>query len=204
MLGGESGSFTPAALEMARRTTGMPTADTLHFLELTPALTLVIHLNAYTDAQRQAWQTTDPRRHGFRRAGQFGDALVWEREHPLPSSATKLRISRPDLQFSRAFLRDRLDIALTLVPADTDKPWRYLERGLGDLTVDVVNPSGVVQRFTKPFAIPPYLLPGESTTVKLDKVRGPFADACRVRIRGPLVEEFEVEVAPLLTATAAK
>jgi len=196
VLGGESGMFTPAALEMAKRTQAMPTADTLRFLELTPAETLVIQLAAYAEPEREAWRTADLARHGFRRVGQFGDALVWERARPLPPSATKLRVARVESQFSRAFLQERLDLDLVLAPAGRDKPWRYLERGLGELTIEVVGSDGAVQRFTRSFALPPYLLSGESTTVKLDKVRGPFADARRVRIRGPLLEEFETEITP--------
>lgn len=196
LLGGESGSFTPAALEMAKRTEGPPTLDTLRFLELTPAMTVVVHLDSYPEAMRAAWQSTDLGSHGFRRAGKFGDAVVWERTGLLPSSAEKLRVARPDLQFSHAFLRDRLDIALVVAPADKDKPWRFLERGLSEVTIEVVRPDGVAQRFAKPFAIPPYLLPGESATIKLDKVRGSFNDAGRVRIRGPLLEECEIEITP--------
>jgi len=201
LVGGESGSATPAVQELARRTKGMPTKDTLRFLELTPALTVVIHLNAYLGAEQEAWRAADLGPNGFKRGPQFGEALVWERVQPLPESAPQLRVACPDLQFSRAFLRDRLDVALVLVPSDKDKPWRYLERGLGELTIEVVGAEGTVQEFTKSFAIPSYLLPGESTTIKLDKVRGHFASARRVRIRGPLVEEFEAEVGPLVTAT---
>jgi len=201
LLGGESGSFTPAALETAKRTQGPPTEQTLRFLELTPARTLVIHLDAYPAAERAAWRQADLTGHGFRRAGPFGQAVVWERDRPLPASAAKLRVARPDLQFTRAFLRDRLDVSLVLAPADRDRPWRSLERGLGDLTIEVVAADGTVQRFTKPFHIPPYLLPGETAAVKLDKVRGAFAGARRVRVRGPLVQEFEADVGPVVTAT---
>jgi hypothetical protein len=194
LLGGESGSFTPAALEMAKRTEARPTEQTLRFLELTPALTLVIHLDAYAGADREAWLTIDLTHYGFRRAGQFGEALVWERDQPIPQSTAKLRVARPDLHFSRQFFRDRLDISLVLGPAAKDRPWRYLERGLGDLTIEVVDYQGQVRGFTKPFAVPPYLLVGETAVVKLDKLRGNFADARYVRIRGPLVEAFEAEV----------
>jgi hypothetical protein len=203
LLGGESGSFTPAALEMAKRTQGPPTDATLRFLELTPAQTLVIHLNACPGAVEQ-WRGADLTRYGFRRVGQFGEALVWERVQPLPDSSSRLRVVRGDFQFSKALLEDRLDISLVLSPGAGGRPWRYLERGLADLTIEVVGPQGEVQRYTKPFAIPPYLLPGETAAVRLDKVRGRFAGARRVRIRGPLVEGFEAEVAPGMTATASK
>jgi hypothetical protein len=190
LLGGESGSFTPAALETAKRTQGAPTAQTLRFLELTPAQTLVIHLDNYAGAEREAWRTADPAPHGFRLAGQFGNALIWERVASLPQSVARLRITHADLQLSRAFLRDRLDITLVLAPAGGD-PWRSLERGLSHVTIEVVDSQGNVQQFTKPFTIPPYLLAGETASVQLDKVRGPFASATRVRLRGPLIEPFE-------------
>jgi hypothetical protein len=192
LLDGESGSFTPAALEVARRTQGPPTSDTLHFLELTPAMTVVIHLDAYSELERAAWRSADLGLYGFRRAGQFGDAIVWERELPVPASATKLCVFRQDLQFSRALLRDRLDVTLVVAPAEPAKAWRFLERGLSEVTIEVVRLDGAPQRFRKTFSIPPYLLPGETATIKLDKVRGSFTDAVKVRIRGPLLEDFEI------------
>jgi hypothetical protein len=198
LLGGESGSFTPAALEMAKRTQGLPTDETLRFLEITPAMTLVIHLDAYGKAERAAWQNADLKPFGFRRAGQFGDAVVWERVQALPSAATKLHVIRPELQFSHAYFRDRLDI--TLVVSPKDKPWRYPERGLDELTIEVIGAGSAAQRFTKPFAIPPYLLPGETATVKIDKVRGFLSGAAAVRVHGPLLEPCEIEVSPLATA----
>jgi hypothetical protein len=196
LLGGESGSFTPAALEIAKRTQGLPTAETLRFLEVTPAMTLVIHLDAYAQPQRDAWCNADLGPHGFRRAGPFGEAMVWERVEPLLASTTKLRVARPDFQLSHSFLRDRLDIALVVSPAGKDKPWRYLERGLGEVTIEVVCGNDPAQRFSKPFPIPPYLLPGETATIKLDKVRGDFKEATRVRIRGPLLEDCDAAISP--------
>jgi len=196
MLGGESGGVTPAVVELAKRTGGMPTADTLRFLELTPALTLVIHLEAYPEAEREAWRRADLAPHGFRFAGLFGQALVWERQQALPPSASQLRVGHTELQFSRVLLGDRLDMTLILAAADRDKPWRCLERGLGDITVEVISRDGAVQLFAKSFTIPPYLLRGESACVTLDKVRGDFAGACRLRLRGPLLEGFETDVTP--------
>jgi hypothetical protein len=196
LLGGESGNVTPAAQEMSRRIQGGPTPQVLRLLALTPAATLVVHLNAYpVEAEREAWRAADLGAYGFRPVGQFGEALVWQRACPLPPSASKLRVLQSRVAISHGLSGDRFDLSLVVTPAGKDLPWRFLERGFGEVIIEIVDADGV-QRSLKSVAVPPYLLPGEQARIKLERIRGSFAGAHSARISGLLLEPCEIKATP--------
>lgn len=193
LLGGETGSYPPAILEMTRRTQGPPTEDVLRFVALTPAQTVVVHLDHYDGATAAAWAGADLRRLGFRSAGRYGDALVWEREDSLGDPSRGLRIVRPVLEPVKGFFQDALSVSVLVTPAERGRAWRYLERGISTVDVAFTDGTGREHRYEKAIDVPPYLLAGETATVKIGRLRGAPKEFQRLQIRGPLIDAYVEE-----------
>ncbi len=193
LLGGETGSYPPAILEMTRRTQGPPTDESLRFLAVTPAQTVVVHLDHYDGTTAAAWAGADLGRFGFRGAGRHGDALVWEREGPPGEISRALRIVRPILEPTKGFFQDALNVSVLVTPAEPGRPWRCLERGVSKLDVVLTDGAGKEHCYEKAIDVPPYLLAGETATVKIGRLRGAPKDFQRLRIRGPLIETYVEE-----------
>ncbi len=190
LLGGETGSYPPAILEMTRRLQGAPTDESLRFLVLTPARTVVIHLDQYDAATAAAWRQAELSRLGFRQAGRYSDALVWERAEPPGATSPELRTVRPILEPSKGFFQDALNVSIEVAPAEPGQAWRYLERGVSTVDVLLTDGAGKEYRYRKTIDVPPYLLAGETATLKVGRLRGIPKDIQSLHIRGPLIDPY--------------
>ncbi len=193
LVGGETGCYTRAVLEVAERTKGAPTDRTLDFLRLTPASTVVIHLDRYEPDHAYAWEVADLSGFGFSCVGRMGDALVWERQGPDVVSSKKLRIT--DVAFERRlrFLSDGWHIELTVQAAEAGLPWRHLERGVSELDIALISADGAEHHYSTPVPIPPYLVAGETTKVVVGKLRGGPSEVHAIRVRGAVLEEYQTD-----------
>jgi hypothetical protein len=95
------------------------------------------------------------------------------------------------MEHSQSFFRDAWKIDAVVTSADPHLPWRSLARGQSDVELVVTDCEGMEYRFTKTVEMPPYLLPGESASLKIGKIRGPSKKIKRIRIRGSLIQEFD-------------
>jgi hypothetical protein len=193
LLGGETGSYPPAILEMTRRTQGSPTEDVLRFVALTPAQTVVIHLDRYDATAAAAWERAELSGFGFRNAGRYGDALVWEREGSPGDTSRGLRTVRTILEPSRGFFQDALNVSVLVTPAEHGRAWRYLERGISTVEVVLTDAAGKEHWYEKAIDVPPYLPAGETASVKLGRLRGAPKEFRRLQIRGPLIDTYVEE-----------
>lgn len=188
LVGGESGSYTPAILEMARRTAGPPTAAATRFLALTPAQTVVVHLNLLEPALADAWLNADFSAHGFDRAGRFGDALVWERRGDPPAAATRLRVAAAELRPVARRFRERVEVRAVLAIPPGDIGWRHLKRGLDDVQLSWTDADGRDHGYRARAELPAYLLPGESAPVALGVLPAEARRARHLRVSGGCFE----------------
>lgn len=187
-VNGESGTILPPLAELMART-GSPTDATAHFLSLTPARTVVVHLDRYDVSTAAGWEWLPLQVHGFRRVGLIGNALVWERESPHPETASRLRVvglntvANPDNP-----LRRRLSVRVTPSGAN---PWRLLDRGTSDIAVTITVPGQAPNTLRRRIAVPPYLLPGEEASIAVDLPGLPCKPGTRVHIEGRDVETYD-------------
>jgi hypothetical protein len=194
-VGGETGGATPGAVQLIRRLAKGPTDAALRLLALTPTATLVVHLDQYNETEASAWRGAPLERYGFRCAGSMGDAVVWEREEEVRSSA-RLRVVGVKVEPRRRLWQERLVLSLTVASAEAGLPWRYLDRGMQDVEVTLTDHRGVTKTFTRRLEVPPYLLPEEVevlTPGPFDGLEGPLRT---VRVRGPLLEDYEENLSP--------
>jgi hypothetical protein len=192
LVNGETGSLPPAGAQLIERTAGPPDDRMLRFLRLTPAQTVVLHLACFDPADAAAWRAVSPDKYGFRRAAEFGDDIVWERDGSPPETSAKLRVLRANADHNYRLWRDRLELTLDVAPAEPSQAWRYLSRGVQEVEVTVTDGAGRVTRRAVSCEVPPYCLPEESAAVKLGPVTGWPAGPARVRVEGPLLEPFEM------------
>jgi hypothetical protein len=195
LVNGQTGSYPPAALQLVQRTAGPPDDQMLRFLCLTPAQTVVLHLDRFDPADATAWRDLSPERYGFRRAAAFGDDVVWERDGTPPETSPKLRIVSATTGHSHRFGRDRLELSVEVAPAEANRAWCYMSRGVQDVTVTVTDRAGRVTRRAVTCEVPPFCLPEEKATLKVGPITAwPAGPAC-VRVEGPLLEPFEMPLA---------
>jgi hypothetical protein len=194
LLGGESGCYPPAIAVLIGRTLRPPSEDMLRFIRLAPVQTLVIHLDQYDNWHQGAWRRADLSRHGFTFAGQHGEALVWERQALPLVASPRLRVVQPLLEHSKGVLRDAWKLEAVVVPAEKERPWRFLDQGTAELEIVLVDPEGKEYRYASSVQVPPYLLAEESATLKLGNFRGGPKQVQRLRLRGPLFQPYEAEV----------
>jgi hypothetical protein len=194
LVGGETGSYPPAILEMTKRLHGPPTEESLRFLSLTPAQTVVVHLDQYDAATADAWSNADLRPEGFQSMGQIGAVLVWERQAPPAACSQSLRVQRLALDHSRGFLRDAWKIDLVVTAAESLLPWKFLERSMSQVELVITDGAGKVHRFTREVEMPPYLLAGESAALKIGKFRGIPKTIKHIHIQGPFILEYDEDL----------
>jgi hypothetical protein len=187
LVGGETGCYTPAVLELARRTQGPPTEDTLRFIELTTAETVVIHLDQYDQHTAAGWYAADVSRFGFERMGRIGNAFVWERRRRIAEPSDQLRVVEAKARRVDGRWRDGWRIDAVVAAAIKGKPWRYLERGLDEVDVTLVGTDGAEHSYRATIAPPTYLLAGESATVSIGKLNGGPAEVRAVHVRGKVI-----------------
>lgn len=203
LLNGYSGNFPLATLQTEKRTKGPPTEKTLQFLSLTPAQTLVIHLDLCDAATAAAWGKADLTPYGFRRAGLFADALVWERqETPLPCS-DRLRVQEVQTRSCPGRWGDKVELTLQVSPANPGLPWRFLARGVQEVEItltDARDKKQVIHRRTK---VPPYLLAGESEQIKIQDLQGIVLPLTSLCLRGNLLEDYTASPAMTVKASIA-
>jgi hypothetical protein len=192
LVNGETGSLPPAGAQLIERTAGSPDDRMLRFLRLTPAQTVVLHLGRFESVDAAAWRAVMPEDYGFRRAAEFGDDIVWERDGPPSETSVKLRVIRTDAVHNYRLWRDRLELTLEVAPAEPGRAWRYLGRGVQEVEVTVTDGAGRVTRRAVTCDVPPYCLPDERAAVKLGPVAGWPSGPARVRVEGPLLEPFEM------------
>lgn len=94
-IGGSSGWITPYVDRLARLLDKKPSPRAFKRINRTRADTVIIHLNLYEEEAGRAWAKADFSEIGFRFAGRFEDALVWERPR-VNSADSVLRISGRD------------------------------------------------------------------------------------------------------------
>lgn len=188
-LGGTSGQHPPGRFALTERTMDCPSEKCFRFISISPALTVVVHLDRYSETKKTAWEAEDLTPYGFRFVNRIGDALVWEREQgPVPSSA-KLSIMRSFFFIEKGALR----VALLLRPGEKGEPWRHLSRGATDVTIFLESKQGEQYKYVKRLRIPSYLLPDEIGTGELEEIKSVPENITKLRIEGPLVGNFSVD-----------
>jgi hypothetical protein len=185
---GDSGTVPPWGREIASRLEEGPTETALRFLRMTPAETVVLHLDRFPPALAEAWADAPLEHYGFRWAGQFGQAMVWERDEAVPYISDKLRVVKQEATFFRTFWSKRCRAQITVAPAPFGQPWRYLTRGLQQVTVTLTDANGVRRSFARKIKIPPYLLAEETAVLQLGPFDGITEPVTDVRVEGELLE----------------
>jgi hypothetical protein len=193
LVGGDTGCYTPAILELAERTRGLPTEDVSRFLRLTPAETLVIHLDRYPPEVSAAWERAELDRFGFASAGRFGSALVWERREPPPAISSHLEIARPRAERCPGRWRNGWQVVATVTPAEPGLPWRFLDGRAIEVEISLVAPDGREHRYNRRVEVPPYLLPGDMAALKTGRLSGGPDQVIGVRFRGSRVRQANEE-----------
>jgi hypothetical protein len=186
---GDSGTVPPWGRETASRLEAGPTEGALRFLRLTPAQTVVLHLDRFPSALAAAWADAPLQRYGFRRAGKFGEAVVWEREEPLLTSSESLRVISHDVTFFRSLWSNRCRAQITVAAAQPGQPWRYLTRGLQKVMVTLTDARGISCSFQRKIKIPPYLLAEETAVLPLGPFDGLTEPVTEIRVEGGMLEE---------------
>jgi hypothetical protein len=188
LVGGETGCYTPAVLELARRTRGEPTDAALQLLRLTPAKTIVIHLDQYEPQTAMAWRNADLTPYGFELIGPLGNAVVWERIDPIVPLSAHLRVVDVVVTRRPGLWADRWHVIASVTPAEPGLPWRFLDRGKTEMDVVLVGTDGREYRHRKPVAVPPYLLPGETATISIGGLRAGRSEVRSVSISADVIQ----------------
>ena len=162
-LGGQSGWYTPSADALSHYTEDCPHEDCFKFIGLTPASTLIVHLNKYSKEDISSWAVADLQAYGLRFAGQFGDSLVWERHEMAEQVCEKLTVVWSHWKVTNS----GIDINFIVKPAQKGKAWRKLTLGSSDISVMLTTKQGEQVKYKSSFKIPPYILPGKHATVWL-------------------------------------
>lgn len=186
ILGGWSGWVPPGRLVLSEHTNGCPSLDCLRFISLTPAMTIVVHLDQYSEEDKKGWQSIDLTSYGFVFAGRIGDALVWERQRDLEPSSEKLAIVHPQLFTNN----NKLHINILLRPAEADKSWHQPDKGWSEAKIYIETKQGKRLEFTKSFQVPPYVPQGEAATARIGKIKVLHEEIVRLQIEGPLIERY--------------
>ncbi len=188
-LSGMSGWHPSGRWALSEYTVNCPSGECFRFINMTPAMTLVVHLDRYSDAERLAWQAADLSPYGFKFVDQMGDSLVWEREYDNKQFSEKLALVWA--QWSTE--KDGIDVSIILQPAEKDKPWRYLVKGWSDISILVTTKHGKKFKYTKSFKVPPYILPGKRVMVKLPKIKAVHEDIAKIQFEGVLLVDYDLE-----------
>lgn len=194
LVAGVTGSATPAVLQTWARTASMPTEETLRFLELCPAQTVVLHLDRYTPAEAEAWRHASLERHGFRLAADFGADRVWERQGELPAGAPLLQVRHGEPHLTRRLLLPRLALQIDVAPNEQNLPWRCLERGCEEVEICLTDADGRDHFYQRPMEIPPYLLAGQIMRARIEPITAVPAHIRHVRLHAAHLEEYDADV----------
>jgi hypothetical protein len=195
LINGETGTLPPPGMQLIQRTMGRPDDKMLRFLAITPAQTVVIHLDRFDPADVPAWRAVSLEDHGFRRAATFGNDIVWERDGSLLETSAKLRVIGARPSHNYRLFRDRIELTVEVAPDEQDRAWRYLDRGVQQIEVTVTDGAGRVTHNKVTCEVPSYCLPEERAPVKLGPITSWPAGPARVRLEGPLLEPFELTLA---------
>ncbi|MFQ5672429.1 MAG: hypothetical protein ACE5G9_04990 [Nitrospinales bacterium] len=190
-LGGYSGWTTPAFRSMTRRTQNCPDDECFRFLQITPAKTLVVHLEEYPGALKKQWESADLASYGFHAPEKFDADIVWERNEAssVPVSA-KLKAS------GVYFADDRYGLIAIIYfePAEEKKSWRFLTGNKSEIEFFTRNLKGEEVRIVKTLMIPPYVLPGEPINRFFTRLGKVTSDRiASVEIKSPLIESLAID-----------
>jgi hypothetical protein len=191
LLGGHSGWLPPCRTDLSERMGNCPSGECFNFIRYTPAATLVVHLDDYSDAQRAAWETADLSQFGFNFVGKFGSALVWERGTEDEKFSGKLAVSEEDLVFD--YVRGKIWMALR--PSEHGKAWRYFVQDSTDVEAAVTAQDGKEIRWHRAIKIPSYLLPGEKFRSDLSLRKVSLSKLTKIHLRGTLLEDCLIDLA---------
>lgn len=187
-LGGASG-WSPPLFERFFDVLGRcPSPECYKQIGLSPAHTLVVHLDKYEEADRRSWERAELGDMGFRFAGRMGNALVWERDRV--ESSAKLAVSRL-LSFSNP---PNGDLFLFLTPNEPGRPWRNLTELSGKAAVSIAGGDQAPVKYETAFKLPSLLANGEAATVKMTVPVLPAEKTGRVSIEGAWLEPFALDV----------
>jgi len=199
LLGGMSGWEPPCRVDLSEWTGSCPSTACFDFLRYTPAATLVVHLDEYSDTQRAAWETADLGQFGFNFAGRFGSAWVWERGTENEQFSNKLAVSNEDGVLDFDDIEGKIGIALR--PAEDGRAWRYFDRVSADVEVIVTTHKEEKIRIQRSIRLPPYLLPGEKYHCILRLKRMPLSELKSIRLVGSLINECTIDLTHLPRAS---
>lgn len=190
-LGGMSGWYPPGRYYLSNQLDDAPSQTALQFLNLTPAKTVLIHLDLYSEKNRDLWAKADLKPFGFDFTGRFDNTLVWDRKADLPNISSKLNISK----ISYRFKENKCYINLFLQPAGKGKSWRYLEKGWSEVLISVIYNDGKVSTYKSELIVPPYILSGNFASVKLPKIKIPHVDDIdKIHLASPVLEDYNIDM----------
>ncbi|GIW79593.1 MAG: hypothetical protein KatS3mg105_1400 [Gemmatales bacterium] len=180
----------PGHYELCRHLSVAPTRKALELVRLSPAQTVVIHLDRVPPSVAEVWRSSDPSVIGFRLANIIGDAIVWEREVEPPQTSPKLIIESVDLAWSRRWLQRRVRLNLSVRPAQEQVGWRHVHSGVTMLKITITDANGSRHIYRRPLALPPYILPGQKVNVPINHISW-IDSVASIRIEGEKVETYQ-------------
>ena len=190
-LGGMSGYYPPGRYYLSNYLDKSPSESALQFLCLTPAKTILIHLDLYPETDGKLWEAADLSPYGFNFVKKFENTLVWERRMIPDNVSTKLNIER----ISYRLKKNKCYINLFLQPEAPKKGWRYLKKGWSDIFIKITYADREAKTFQEKMMVPPYILPGETATVRLPKIKIPHIDeATGMDISSPILADYHVDM----------
>ena len=200
-LGGYSGWTTPAFRSMTQRTKRCPNDECFRFLQITPAKTLVVHLQEYPRTLRKQWRSADLALYGFHPPKKFGSDIVWERdeERPVPVSAK--------LKASRVYFADDpygLIAFIFLQPAEENTAWRFLTGSKS--TIEFFTRSREAEEFraVKTFTTSPYVFPGKSIGKVFTRLGKIAAERiASIEIKSPMIESLTLARSAMIVLSDA-
>lgn len=185
-LGGMSGWYPFAREDLAKYLDHSPSKDALELINLTPAESIVIHLNNYPEKDRKLWEQIDPANYGFKNIGRIENAIVWER---IPASTNQVCTKLSIAQTLWSIDKNNLCLRMLLEPAKKGKAWRYMHQGWSDVLITVKSGNGKTNKYTKTYKVPSFILTGRKATVVIPKIRGVDSNITQVQLGGSLLTE---------------
>jgi hypothetical protein len=183
-LNGMSGFFPSARWILWDRTKDCPSDDCSSFLGLTPAKTILIHLDKYSEAERDAWLKRDLSGYGFRFINRIGNSLIWERD-TRPDYSKRLDVSFVEWNIDRS----GINLHLILKAENQSMPWQYLSSDWSDVDINISLKDGKKFSYHRSYIIPSYLTAGErsKSQVRIPKIINSLSQIKTVRIHGSLL-----------------
>lgn len=190
-VGSQSSFVTPGALTLSKNTGAKADHRALRMLALSPAKTIVIHLDLYPKQDALSWESVDPKPYGFENTKRFGNDIIWEKTRLTERLSTHLKIT----QLSYDLANNQFEnISIILSPAQADTSWSYIAAGRTKIRLHFKTSTGEKQ-FEKKIQLPPYILGGEDSSLMIGAFSMPASQVVReILIEGDDLSPFSKQI----------